>query len=1234
VSPTKHEDDTAKEAIKPDFLQELGISPEEQQGMEDAAYSGAAEDIASNAGLTSSEILDLEDNPTDSNPESATDTVETDAIPFRKEGDPEGEDSGPKNLRSRVKNLSRRAKVGIAGGILTGGVGIASFFGLGSFTAIHLLQVLTPDFTPGEETSDIRMNALYRYARSGGNLAETRVSYLGSRKFNATQADLEKIGVTLNTNKKFGVNKGLIIEANKFPVTEGLPKDKIPGALEKYFNEGQRKPRISAANIEVQGNNVFIKGAEGDRLSIAARRALFDKSVAQLDGGGISKWFKARALKKAYGLPSMFHPFKALDAKITEKIESKYAAKQEAKRKEKERKTGITEPSEEGKTAYRKLQESTSKTRAIGGSALLITAAACVAKEAYADAIVYNREAVVLPQAFQAADAMAVGAQQMAGQDFRTSQLDAFNKLLADDDGKSIWQAKALQAKTDPNGATGEDLPDKYAQAFESSGDASSLKEIGSKATDVACSPGGQAAQAAAGLLLLAFSVPTGGVSAVVYGGVKMAASTAGTFIGLNALSDLVRSATEDAAIPDDVSATVKGNLLAYGSRELANTTARMSGGVELSAEESAMIDRKAAAQSEAEFQSKPFLAKVFDPKESKSVTGKAIDSYGPPGQEIQNVARGFLNIGPMFANIFKGFAPKAHAATTYDYGFPRYGIPQRLLNNPAYDDPYANGDAVAGLLKDGQHQDYIDRAKKCFNVTISNDSGVWGVEPGEGDVNPKSEDYQGAHCNDSSNPDWDRIILFVSDSLDMEAAACWLGEDDSCEVLGVDPGDVEEGGDSFGVKVASFNILHSPDGDVPERLGNAVKTLLHPPNGAPAVDVAGLQEVRKDQLTLLKNKKYPGSDQNNLDGYDMFPDTTENPLYQPNIIIWKKDKYTALSKDFIDAQYFHGDEEQFPVIKFKDNASGKSFYFMDIHSPRSGNGRGDNAGIRDSNARKFQAYFADIKHREPDVAIILVGDFNAGYQAPGPNQTIDDVVKGRRAFCILTNGIFWDSWHASKHIDEKCPRGSGVSYVDHIFVDRDTEVSKYFVAARQVGGSGNNGSDHNTIFANIGIAGTGGGVDGWSWPLKKDINNGPCYGGSSVHAGMDMNSKTDNNIVYAMHSGKVVRRGYDADGAGNYITIKADAPFNNNEVYYSYEHLKVGSIGVNVGDTVAGGQEIGIAGLTGNVEVSSSAAHLHIVTATTNSLGAYGNLGTTFDPMKILSKAGPAPEGYQCYAN
>lgn len=72
---------------------------------------------------------------------------------------------------------------------------------------------------------------------------------------------------------------------------------------------------------------------------------------------------------------------------------------------------------------------------------------------------------------------------------------------------------------------------------------------------------------------------------------------------------------------------------------------------------------------------------------------------------------------------------------------------------------------------------------------------------------------------------------------------------------------------------------------------------------------------------------------------------------------------------------------------------------------------------------------------------------------------------------------------------------------------------------------------------------------------------------------------------VYALESGTVYRRGYQAGGAGNYVYVK----YPRMGVAVAYFHLT--SIAVKQGQSVGRGTRIGVAGTTGG----STGVHLHI---------------------------------------
>lgn len=137
MSPTKHEDETAKDSMNPDFLAEMGISPEEQQEMENAAHNGAADDIAQANGFykpedESSDIGSAEASGSTGAGSTKGDNDEQGRLSsFYNKSDEQG--GGLKNLFSNASK-KRKTIAAIAGGGMIGGV-IALF---GMFSSLNL----------------------------------------------------------------------------------------------------------------------------------------------------------------------------------------------------------------------------------------------------------------------------------------------------------------------------------------------------------------------------------------------------------------------------------------------------------------------------------------------------------------------------------------------------------------------------------------------------------------------------------------------------------------------------------------------------------------------------------------------------------------------------------------------------------------------------------------------------------------------------------------------------------------------------------------------------------------------------------------------------------------------------------------------------------------------------------------------------------------------------------------
>lgn len=422
-------------------------------------------------------------------------------------------------------------------------------------------------------------------------------------------------------------------------------------------------------------------------------------------------------------------------------------------------------------------------------------------------------------------------------------------------------------------------------------------------------------------------------------------------------------------------------------------------------------------------------------------------------------------------------------------------------------------------------------------------------------------------------------------------------------------------------------------------------------------MDVVGLQEQSGDNYNVMKGILKDR-------GYAVFPDVNMNGgghCARARPIYFSTNKFNLVKSDFFDIPSYEnnaagpvaayrnpvdcgngertkgGGRANIPIVWLNDIKTGQTIIVMNTHNlANCCGGGGEQASKKRYDAA--QIYIAKIKElnaTNPGTPVFFSGDFNegTGVRSQRGTNTTWQRDHNNLFYCMATKQERI-MVRAAGSSEQPCTGDNeGIGGVDYIYASPNVKTEW----VNQFRDPSTNDSPHDVVYARLVVpaanandSGTKG-VAGWSWPLKSNINNGPCYGGPRVHAGMDMNSSTDSNVVYAMHSGKVVRKGYDS-AAGNYITILADENFNGKPVYYSYEHLKIGSIKFSVNDLVKGGEPVAIAGLTGNVSVQSSRAHLHIVTATTNTLGSYGNLGTTFDPMKILGSVTPIPGGYKCY--
>jgi hypothetical protein len=574
--------------------------------------------------------------------------------------------------------------------------------------------------------------------------------------------------------------------AKRYPQLKGMSTDQARSEISSLFPDISEDQLVRiGSGSDASGTKFAVNTRD---FSIKSSRALLNNSVSHLEDGKILTALRGRALSEFYNLPSLWHPIKRSVSSKENKISTKEDRRKAAAEREKANK-----PVESGKfkAARDSLKSKINGNEGKLSAALLATAGMCLIRSVADDVPAVNRGAIIAPAVAKTADKIAVASQIQSNDDISMQDVAPIVESLTDDNGQTIWSAKGINALTDPTVTDGTDLPSEYKQAFYFDNTAKTLKDTlgGGGVGGLVCSPLGQVVQIAGGLLLIVSGPLSGGAS----WGLVAAKTTASMAVTAGVISLLQNQAVnllkDDVAIPDALSGPLGGNLMAYSAREFEGITGRSSGGVPLSSADEAAIQKDSQIASQQEFHNKSLSAQIFDKNDYRSVSSQVAMSINPNmGRDITSMVSSIFNVGSLFSHFSDLFTSKVSAATTYDWGFPLYGIPKQILNNPDYQNPYDNADKVASILDGDSGGDYVDKAMKCFGVEVSKGSDGWQAIPKE-DVNPNDTDYADAHCGDISDPNWQRMILFVFDSRTADAADCFQGgydtSDQSCQDMG-----------------------------------------------------------------------------------------------------------------------------------------------------------------------------------------------------------------------------------------------------------------------------------------------------------------------------------------------------------------------------------------------------------------------------------------------------------------
>lgn len=690
----------------------------------------------------------------------------------------------------------RQRKKLLVGGIAASLLGYGSFFFLvPPIQFVQLGEILGKSDRNNQSSIAKRINDFMgrrRYIRSS-RIGETRVGHFGSKRVAIWEQKAAEVGWKLDTSKEQVGRYTLVVDPDLDPK---IPKAAIEA--QRQFIEA----RLNEAGIEVErvykdpGNPRGIL-VDVDSTKVRNARQIPDFMQERIGRestklGRFADWIGRRNMKKFMGLDSLLHPVKNLESKLTRKADRAIDNFFENRRQARLERAGENKSSRVStklkgifSDTKGRISDAISSHRLAIDSVLFIAGAACAFRGVADDIALLNYAGIVGPSAIESTSRQSLGDQVKSGQDISIGQLGDEAETFIDDNGMTIWDGKALNALASDSSGKGEEIDLDYQQAFAGDTTGDNIRETLDKygATEYLCSPGGLIAQFVANVAVLVFTGPPGYTAKAA----QFSRSTVGTMAVFNLIhSFLVKELREDAI--KSFAGPQGGNLLAYGARQAANIGARSMGGVAIPNTETVTLLDSAQEIYDQEFQQKSLWAQLFDIKDFRSASGRVVAKIG--SNPVQNVAESaFALVNPQ--NILGSMAsivnPKTVAQTDdYNWEFPIYGIPDSILDDPNYNDPYFNAEKASDIFGGTLGSSYIDKARKCFGVDIKKDSdGRWDSTAVE-DVNTAERAYTEANCSDLSDESWIRTSLFIFDTAVISEVECYEGDEAMCKKFGI----------------------------------------------------------------------------------------------------------------------------------------------------------------------------------------------------------------------------------------------------------------------------------------------------------------------------------------------------------------------------------------------------------------------------------------------------------------
>ncbi|MES2971839.1 MAG: hypothetical protein V4702_05960 [Patescibacteria group bacterium] len=704
-----------------------------------------------------------------------------------------------KGLRAKYGDLSRAKKIFILSSISSVIVAVAFFVALivmGPLKLIHAAQMLQKfHFGAVESYIEGRTARIYRYYKWQDKPQNRRLSRIGNNLADKIETRYAKAGMELEFDGR-GFMKKIRVDTTKFPADD-LAK------LRQDFN-------VRGA---VDATNKLVEIDVPENFNARQTRALFDRTRGSLGLTGFGSFIQTRLVANRIS-PSMFHPIKKIDEKLVRNTGDAYTRWKERKRSiisgdERIRIRGSPNATDEngnpkpnpgadaagtvdgagnvdpdltGRPRVESVKTNVRSGLATAGAVNMVTGLICmvytlatVASDAEYQNVVQPSERVGgyqlgLGGQLQSTDKSELQAVQVG---FESDQMyDESNDNDPTTEPSSFFEARSIQTELGQN-PIGPDTPNS-AKLGGSNNILTQLQEdtpetgqwLLSKGCGVVNSPIGMAFTFGIDLFLAP-------ASAVVGFGASMAAGPL--------LNDLAKYVAGE-EISEDLAGATLGSVSNQGAFFLADQQFLTMAATPLSEGERTVLRSQTEAEHKHYADEAPWTERYFSLANTDSLmSGLARINISNPTKTMARL----VDIPAAFGSLTKLFGARALAQQpqNYDYGLPKFAYRpselERADTDESFSNPYVNASIIDAQIPE-LHNKY---SEKCFGLKFDDQEKFQLSQLVNMKKIAEAPDY--AECR-STDPTFVRYRFYVGDLMTHITAACYEGDNEACEEIGV----------------------------------------------------------------------------------------------------------------------------------------------------------------------------------------------------------------------------------------------------------------------------------------------------------------------------------------------------------------------------------------------------------------------------------------------------------------